>query len=359
MRLLRGERRIVVIVSAAMIAVLAITFTAEPAIAKADCREPRDFAQLDRCFLAQFVCIGLYFGIDRAPDYPEALKCFEGYKEWSFVVIMYVNGEGAPRDLQKAEAVLKAGQKTDPDVAAPEVVATLQKAIDKCKRAPHKSCPRVDYCGDVAYTTQEIEVCNAIAQLPEEARLGRTIAGVSRKLSAPDRAVFDRAVAEFKAYQLDEMQRAYDDVTPGTMDGLAGAGQAGFVRYNFLKLIAQTIQTHQLKPASIGEYKAADDNLGRVYSDDFRHHVTERLESMKDLRQSDKPIIEDYGKVARESQDHWFKLRDLLAELATSLYRGRAKTVDPAASMKTAMTKIRIRELRNNPIGPGPDDSDQ
>lgn len=359
MRLLRGEKRCIVIAIAVMIAVVGATLRAEPAMAKADCHELRDFAQHDRCFLAHFACIGPYFGIDRAPDYPEALKCFEGRKEWRFVVIMYVNGEGAPRDLQKAEAVLKAGQKTEPDVAAPEVVATLQEAIDKCKRAPHKSCPRVDYCRDVAYTTQELEMCNGIAELPEEARLSRTIARVSRKLSAPDRAVFDRAVAEFKAYQWDEMQRAIDDIAPGTWAGLAGAGQAGFVRDNFLKLIAQTIQTHQLKPASIAEYKAADDKLGRVYSNNFRHHVTEPLESMKDLRESEKSVVEDYKKTAPEAQDHWLKLRDLLAELATSLYRDRPKTFDPATSMKTAMTKTRVRELRNNPIGPEPDDFDQ
>jgi len=359
MRPLRGERRCVAIAAAIMMTVLAATFMAEPAIAKADCRRPRDFAQLNRCFLAQFACIGLYFGIDRAPDYPEALKCFEGRKAWNFVVTMYVNGEGAPRDLQKAEAVLKAGQKTAPDVAPPEEAAALQKAIDKCKLARHKSCQRVHYCRDIAYTDHELEICDAIAQSFEEAALSRTIAGVRRKLSAPDRAIFDRAVAEFKAYQLQEMQRAYDVVTPGTMSGLAGAGQAAFVRDNFLKLIAQTIQTRKLKPASIGESKSVDDELGRVVSDDYRDHVTERQELMKGSGDSDKSVIEDYKKTARESQRDWLKFRALLAELATSLYRDRAKTFDPAVSIKTAMTKIRIEELRYNPIGPGPDDSDQ
>lgn len=355
MRPLRGERRYAGIAAVVMIAVLAAMFTAEPAIAKADCRQPRDFAQLDRCFLAQFACIGLYFGIDRPPDYPKALKCFEDRKAWNFVVIMYVNGEGAPRDLQKAEAVLEAGQKTDPDVAPPEKAAALQKAIDKCKLAPHESCPRVDYCRDVAYTTQELEICDAIDQSSEEAGLSRTIAEVRRKLSAPDRAIFDRAVAEFKAYQLEEMQRAYENVTPGTMSGLAGAGQAAFVRDNFLKLIAEAIQTHKLKPASISEYKATDDKLGRVDSDDLREHVKEGQGLMKESGDPDKSVIEDYKKTARESQHHWLKFRDLLAELATSLYRDRAKSFDPAVSMKTAMTKIRIEELRINPISGQPD----
>ncbi|MBF6558934.1 MAG: hypothetical protein IVW56_01495 [Candidatus Binataceae bacterium] len=329
------------IAAAVTIAALAATFSAEPATAKADCRQPRDFAQLNRCFLAQFACIGLYFGIDRAPDYPRALKCFEDRKEWNFVVVMYVNGEGAPRDPQKAETVLKLGQRTDPDMAPPEEAAALQKAIDKCKLAPHTSCPRVDYCRDAAYTTQELEICDAIGQFAEEARLSRTIAGVRRKLSAPDRAIFDRAVAEFKAYQLEEMQRAYDCVVPGSFAGLAGAGQAGFVRDNFLKLIAK-IQTHQLKPASVGEYKAADDDLSRVYSDDYREHIKQG--------DSDQSVIQDYNKTAPESQHHWFKLRDLLAELATSLYRYQAKSFDPAVSIKTAMTKFRIAELRYNPL---------
>jgi hypothetical protein len=185
-------------------AVVVATFTAEPAIAKLDCHDPQDFAQYDRCFLAQFACLGPYFGIEQPYDYPKALKCFETRKILDFVVMMYINGEGVPRDLHKAKTLLKTGQQTDSGDLPPDKVGVLQKAIHKCEHAPHKSCPRVDYCQDVAYTTQEGEICDAIYELHEEELLNRTIAEVKMKLSASDNVVFDRAVAEFKAHQLDE-----------------------------------------------------------------------------------------------------------------------------------------------------------
>ena len=63
-------------------------------------------------------------------------------------------------------------------------------------------------------------------------------------------------------------------------------------------------------------------------------------------------MIEEYKQEARESQLHWLMFRDQLAELAVSVYRDRARDFDPAVSMKTALTKIRIRELRSSPLSP-------
>jgi hypothetical protein len=335
---------------AVMIVILAVACTTGAAIAKPDCHSSQDFAQIQRCFLGSFPCIGLYFGIDQSRDYPGALKCFESSDQVEFTVLMYINGEGVPRDLQKAEALLKNGEKTESDyVLPPEMAAVLHKAIDRCNLAPHESCPRVDFCQSLAYKTQEIEMCLVLDQLPDEAQLSRTIAEVREKLSGPDRAIFDRAVAEFKAYQFQERRRADDYVLPGREAGLAAWSQADWVGSNFLKLIVETIQTRKLKPASVAEYKAADDSLARVYSSDFRKNVTERRKSMDKDDESEKMIVEDSGKSARESQEHWQRLRDLLAALANSLYRNQAKSFDPATSMKTAITKIRIEELSSEP----------
>ena len=41
-----------------------------------------------------------------------------------------------------------------------------------------------------------------------------------------------------------------------------------------------------------------------------------------------------------------------VAALASSLYRKRATTLDPAVSMKTTLTWIRILELQNDPFAP-------
>ena len=96
--------------------------------------------------MMQFPCLVLYFGVDRAPDYPRALKCFEADRSWPFVALMNLNGEGTPRDLNKAEAALKIGQKEDSQSFA---YLQLKKALSGCRHNTSTPCPRVDYCDKI------------------------------------------------------------------------------------------------------------------------------------------------------------------------------------------------------------------
>ncbi|MGH7841262.1 MAG: lysozyme inhibitor LprI family protein [Candidatus Binataceae bacterium] len=281
------------------------------------------------------------------------MKCFEDSDSPLFVVIMYINGQGTPRDLDKAQEALNTRKKTYPEQYPAEQVAPLQKAIDECRSAPKKPCPRVDFCRDVAYTTPDSEICEAIAQIGGEARLAQAIRKVRSRLSAGDRATFNQVVTEFKAYQFAEVKRMTDISIDGTARGILGSEQGGVVRENFLKLLVETIQHQALKPVTPGAYRADDDQLKRAYRDDIHTMVTGWQEIMNDPQEKywqDEYgwVIQDFEKTARKSQRHWIKLRDLLAELASSLYRDQAETFDPAISMKAAMTKNRIAELRTN-----------
>ncbi|MGH7814096.1 MAG: hypothetical protein ACREQI_08860 [Candidatus Binataceae bacterium] len=346
---------------AGMVAACAAVFLASglavsPALAKGACDSNRDFAHAQKCFLLQFPCIDAYFGIGGPPDYPRALSCFEASKQWPFVSMMYFNGEGAPRDLDKAEAILKSVRKTDPDAFVYGPAAALQKAIDKCKSDPLHGCARIDYCRTLETTTLDDEVCYAVDQLSEEAALTRQLAAIRSKLTIANRATFDRAVAEYMAYQLDEAQRTDDGSVPGTIAGLAAASQAATVRGDFRKLLAETIQQRKLKSASLAEYQAADNELAWFYPDDIRRFLEDSRELPGEVGDENaREIVADYKKTARQSQHRWFRLRDLMAKLADSLYAGRTNGFDPALSMKTALTKIRIDELRDNPIGPVPE----
>jgi hypothetical protein len=63
---------------------------------------------------------------------------------------------------------------------------------------------------------------------------------------------------------------------------------------------------------------------------------------------------EPSSKDSKNAQLHWIRYRDLLADLARSLYKDRQRELDPAVSMKTAVTRVRVREVRNDPVaGPG------
>jgi uncharacterized protein YecT (DUF1311 family) len=313
-----------------------------------DCDSPLDFGENQRCFLRQFPCIVMYFGIDQPVDYSKALTCFEREKEWSFVVLSYLNGQGAPRDLQKAESILVEAEKWNPEAFGGDQAATLEAAIRACRQNPNKPCPQLDYCKNLAETTFDMEICDAVDQVAQEEALSRTIAAVENQLKPADRATFEQAVAEFKAYQLAEMNRLSDAVFPGTLYGLAGAGQAAFARENFLKLLAETTTPGKLEPATPAAFRRADAHLSQVYRKDLAEELNQRQQIDKEFRW----IVADCEKAARESQRHWVRLRDLLAKLAASLYRDQAKGFDPAIAMKYALTKARLAELRNNTIAP-------
>jgi hypothetical protein len=338
------------------VALLVATFIPARCSAKDSCDDAQDITQVERCFIRQFPCENAYFGIDRRPDYERALSCFETERSWPFIILMRFNGEGAPRDLAKAEATLTAWKREDPGTFNDEQAAPLRKAIDECKPSNKKTCPRVDYCKELAMSTFYMEICDGVDQISAEAALSRTIAGIRSTLSASDRASFDRVITTFKAYELLEMTRGYDAAADASLRVLAGSGQAAFARDDFLKLVAATLMAHNLKAVTTIEYATADHDLSRVFNGDIGETISSWQQVLNDPQAHDrwhesKSYIADYRKSARESQLQWIKFRDSCAELASSLYRNQAG-MDPAVSMKAAVTQIRIKELRYNPIGP-------
>ncbi len=345
------------LLTAAAICLLGAIAESPPILAKNDCNHPTDFAQGEKCFLAQFPCEDLYFGNDGTPDYAKALRYCAAHNSGAFVALMYLNGEGTPRDLKKAEAALEAWKQKSPDQFNTDQAATLEKAINRCRRDGKKACPRVDYCEDLAEATLDLEICDAVEQLSAEAALSRTIARVRSSLSAGNQVEFDRVVANFKAYQDQEAGRAYDAVGDGMERGLAGTGQAALVRDHFLSLMRHTIEARKLKPATISAYGTVSGEAEREFSRNLRQVLVGWQEGLKDpsekdLWDQDRAYLEDYKKAARESRLQWIKFRDSCVELASSLYRDHAGRFDPALSMKTFVTKLRIAELRYNPIGP-------
>jgi len=325
-------------------------------LANADCNHPPDFAASENCFAAQFPCPYSYLGVNGTPDYHKALSLCTANNSGEFVALMYLNGEGTPRDPNKAEAALRVWKQKNRGQFKGRQAATIEKAIKRCERAGPKNCPRMDYCKDLGEATLDLEICDARDQLSAEANLSRTIDRIRSTLAAADRAEFDRIVANFKAYQDQEAGRAYEAVGNGMERGLAGTAQAAFVRDHFLNLIGQTIEARKLQPATNATYEAVSRQADWEFSRNLRHFSAARQDlkdpETKDLSDGDRSNIGDYERSARESQLQWIKFRDSSADLASSLYRDHDSKFDPALSMKAAIAKLRIAELRYNPIGP-------
>src|SRR3954454_664881 len=74
-------------------------------------------------------CDDAYFGIHGAPDFSQALRCYEAHKEWQFLILLHLNGEGTPADVQKAEELFQAWQKAEPDQMDTLEAKALREAI--------------------------------------------------------------------------------------------------------------------------------------------------------------------------------------------------------------------------------------
>lgn len=329
-------------------------------LADAARKHPANSAQTEKWSLAQFPCTSAYFGSGGAPDYPSALKCFRSNGMWGFVALMYLNGEGTPRNLNRAAAALKRWKQNNSYEFGSynsDAAASLGRAIERCRNSARQACPRVDYCKQLAMSTLEMNFCAADDDDSAESNLDRRLAAIGSTLGSRDRESFERVITAFKAYEMSELQRGYAAAGDATIRVLAGFGQKDFVRSDFVKLLSRTIQARQLAPATGAAYRTMDANLDRELRRDFRETTDAWREELKDskekdIRDKERSYIEDYKKAAQESELRWIRFRDSSAELASFLYRSHGEHFDPAVSMKAFVTKLRIAELRYNPIGP-------
>ncbi len=201
-----------------------------------------------------------------------------------------------------------------------------------------------------------MEICDAVEQVSAEAAFSRVIGETRDGLSAGARPLFDRTIAEFKAYQLDDMQREYQAYMGASLKDLAGASEAEFVRENFLNLMSSTIKARRLKPTTASAFETANTQLDRELKRNLRQTIQSWQEDLsdstfKDHWDEEKSYVKEYEEAARESQIQWIKFRDACAVLATALY-DQAGKFDPAVSMKTTLTKNRIAELRSDLFAP-------
>jgi len=70
-----------------------------------------------------------------------------------------------------------------------------------------------------------MEICDAVAQVSDETAFSRAINEARNRLSSVEWKLFDRVIAEFKAYQLKDMEREYQAYSGASLGGPAGASQ--------------------------------------------------------------------------------------------------------------------------------------
>ncbi len=283
-------------------------------------------------------CDDAYFGINRASDFSHALQCYQAEKRWDLLIVMYLNGEGTPVDVGKAETLLQDWAREDQVPGGSLEARALRLAIEERKQHPGIPYPRIDYCRDIARDTLTENFCGYVNDEIEEIRQKTRIAEIRRELTPAQGALFNQVMKAFSRFEDAEGRRAYQ-LYGGTIRQIAAMGQVAFVRAQLSATIEETVARRGLQPADQETYDAADRELNQVYRDDLRRVVED--------------LIAGYKEAAREAQRRWIRYRDLYVDLARSLYPDRRPTFDPALSLKTALTRSRISELRHDPLGRG------
>jgi uncharacterized protein YecT (DUF1311 family) len=309
-------------------------------------------------------CDDYYYGIRRAPDLAKALQCYEKKKIWEMAIVMRLNGEGAPASVARAEELLLAWQKADPTQADSLQVMALRKIIDERKQHPGGPFALIDFCKDIAGDTVTMNACAALDADIEEAKLEARVAKLKKGLTPAAAAVLGKLVAEFEAFKKAEGRRMYQQWIGGTIRGMAASGQEDMVREDFLNLLRDTVEQQGLQPAGKDAYEAADRELNQVYQKDVQQYTESWEDSIKNAgpqedRNQYRRYIQDYKADAKDAQLHWIRYRDLWAELAGLLYKDKKSVPDPALSMKAAVTRMRVIELKNNPVGPNDEEEEK
>jgi uncharacterized protein YecT (DUF1311 family) len=300
-------------------------------------------------------CDDAYFRIHRASDFSRALRCYQSEKRWDLLIVMYLNGEGTPVDIGKAEALLEEWQQEDPALAGSLEAQALREEIDERKQHPGVSSPRIDYCRDIARDTLTLNFCGYVSDQIEEVRLETRTTEIRRELTPAQRSLFDRMKKAFSSFEGAEGGRVYESIG-GTARTLAAIGQTSFVRVRFSTVTEEIVKRHALQPADRSTYEAADRELNQVYRDGLRQFVAEMSGASSDDTRRQIALYKD---AARKAELQWIRYRDLYADLARSLYPDRRPAFDPALSIKTALTRIRIRELRHDPMGPDTEEQEE
>lgn len=308
-------------------------------------------------------CDDYYYGIRRAPDLVKALRCYEAEKIWEMSIVMYLNGEGTAASIAKAEELLLAWQKADPSQADSLQAEALRKIIDERKQHPGGPFPRIDFCQDIAGDTVTLNACAALQDDMGEAKLEARVAKVKARLTPAQGAVLDRLVAEYKAYKKADGRRMYQQSIDGTSRGMASLSQQDMVREDFLALLGEAVEQRGLQPVSQEAWEAVDRELNQVYQKGLREYASMQEENVKYADPNEDPglyrrSIQDYTADSKAAQLLWIRYRDLCADLARSLYKDQKGVLDPALSMKAAVTRMRVLELKNDPMGPGCEDEE-
>lgn len=299
-------------------------------------------------------CVNAYYGIGEKTDYAKAYKCFSTKQVWPYLIIMQLNGEGVPANPDKAKEFMDDWLKADPINAQTTDVTQMEQIVERRLHAKKPSSKKINFCADVAGTTYSMDFCGDLNNKIQQQTDNIAMTVIRAKLNPGQVVLWDKIQVAADTYEKAEGERLLQQYVNGTIRGIAYESQISFVRHNFIELMKNVFNKRELKPATTAKLEKLNMDMMAAYKRDVDKYIEANSfmndpGSTDDLKQQYQSDISTYKADAKESQKAWEVLCNLSATLAASVYSN--KSTDWTASMQVAMTKIRIIEIKNDPVG--------
>lgn len=272
-------------------------------------------------------CDDYYEGHKKPRDFARALSCYRKWQIWLWVAIMQVNGEGTPVDLAGAQASVDRLEFKDADALA------LERIIKKRQANPNLKGRRVDFCKDVANTTNSVEVCDFGEEAQKTSKYRAQLTKARADLAPAVRPTFDRARTAFERFVRAEGDRVYQKDIDGTARGQEAIAQEALTRRHFMAVIKLLMTGPATRLSGGRSFFEADRALNAVCKQTLSSYT--QLSRDEDVR--------EFETKSQAAQHEWVRYRDAMAELAAARWPALADAGDWA---KTRVTEDRIRELR-------------
>lgn len=293
-----------------------------------------------------------YYGFGVEQDYDKAYEMFKKHNNIPYLVMMHINGDGRPKDLDRAEQIFKDGIEY---CSHPEV---LEEEIETRKNTSEQEQRRLTLC-DLAYTTLDMNHCRSIENMLAEKEHLEVVAKVSKSLSPKGQELLKKIEQHITQIQRSDSSRIYLIYIDGSIRNIASSGTEGYIKERHQKRIKTFLMDRTLTKHSDSDLQSADKKLNEVYQQQRKNTKDRYQEELETDRQRAeeyraKENMEDKLSDLKNAQLAWIKYRDLWAELLLE-YRpsGFENDADITTSIKTILTNERTAELTYDPVGPG------
>lgn len=291
-------------------------------------------------------CQKYYFGLGVQKDPGLALKNCQGDADAEILLLILLNGEGTPVDLDRAQAIvgkLAAAERKDgwgPDMT----LQHFMELIRERRKHPDRKAKRLDY-GNIAMTTYDMNYYANIKNRLKQQELNRQVAKQSVGLSAPQIKALKKVNDTFESLVKLSRNRMYLNYIDGSIRGIAGGEYANYMRDRHLARVSKWRGPGSWPTPGEFVLSDVDQELNMEFKK-MRLGGELRLKEMAKRKSPDTEDFKAYGPTLRDEQRNWIKYRDAWVAFAELLVPvGASNRAALLETLKAALTKERVDEL--------------